>query len=437
MPNSRAPRASVPAVVKALALTGLSLLMLGNARATSSLKTLHNFCNVGECEDGLFPMAKLVRDSDGNYFGATQSGAFTTDNGTIFELERRGAKYKFRTIYTFCEDDETCPEQPGNLILGADGSIYGTTVIGGRNLGGTVFKLMPNANRKKWKLVTLYSFCAKEDCKDGQSISGGLTYQGQEQGIPYDGTSPLYGTSYYGGEKNGGTVYKLTFKPGKHVAIHTIIHDFCFAQGCTDGVNPFDALLIDISGNLYGTAGGGAFGADAGLVFQLTPQGDDYAYTVLHNFCASANCADGKLPSNLRLFDDALFGAAGGGATNNGLIFKLMPNGANSKETILYNFCSLANCADGASPGALAIDANGDIYGGTGKGSVHDPVNAGVIFKLQGKRESVLYQFCSEANCTDGPWMSAPLAIDPDGHLLGVTRYGGPGKGGTAFEFTP
>jgi len=65
---------------------------------------------------------------------------------------------------------------------------------------------------------------------------------------------------------------------------------------CTDGSNPVAGLIMDGSGNLYGTtAEGGRSLYDVGTVFELTPHAAKTAWTeqVLHSFCAEGgNCID-------------------------------------------------------------------------------------------------------------------------------------------------
>jgi uncharacterized repeat protein (TIGR03803 family) len=77
-----------------------------------------------------------------------------------------------------------------------------TRSIGGAHVGGTVFKLTPNAARTKWSEVVLYSFCAVGDCIDGHQPQAGLIM---------DGSGHLYGTTQFGGAHNShGAVFELT-----------------------------------------------------------------------------------------------------------------------------------------------------------------------------------------------------------------------------------
>jgi uncharacterized repeat protein (TIGR03803 family) len=101
----------------------------------------------------------------------------------------------------------------------------------------------------------------------------------------------------------------------------------------------------------------------------------------------------------------------------------------------LYNFCSHSDCADGATPSAALIQAtNGSLYGSTLSGGT---ANDGTLFKMTTSGElSLLYDFCSAANCTDGSLPNSPLVLGPDGNFYGTTTQGGPSGGGAFFDIT-
>jgi len=149
--------------------------------------------------------------------------------------------------------------------------------------------------------------------------------------------------------------------PGDHASAQqfTVLYSFCSQQNCADGSRPVAGLTIDIHGALYGTTNqGGA--TNNGAAFKLappaTPNGQ-WPESVLYSFCSAAQCIDGAEPGFARLLFDkhgGLFGTApGGGGHNDGAVFKLTPPSAPSgiwTETVLYSFCSLTNCTDGADP---------------------------------------------------------------------------------------
>jgi uncharacterized repeat protein (TIGR03803 family) len=154
---------------------------------------------------------------------------------------------------------------------------------------------------------------------------------------------------------------------------------------------PEGGLIFDQSGNLYGTTYlGGAKGF--GVVFTLTPQSDGrWTKSVLYSFCSLAHCADGAYPVAGLVFDQTgnLYGttASGGANQESGAVFKLAPNADGSwTESVLYSFCALNNCVDGSSPqSSLTFDQMGNLYGTTGGGgssSFCGGFGCGTVFKL-------------------------------------------------------
>jgi uncharacterized repeat protein (TIGR03803 family) len=132
-----------------------------------------------------------------------------------------------------------------------------------------------------------------------------------------------------------------------------------------------------------------------------------------------------------------LYGAtnAGGANGNNGTVFKLDIAG---HETVLYSFCSVANCADGINPdlGQLILDASGNLYGTTGGGGDN---GRGTAFRLDSAgHETILYSFCAtstlQVSCTDGSFALNGLAQDVSGNLYGTALGGGANGGGGVFK---
>src|SRR5437016_5528086 len=115
--------------------------------------------------------------------------------------------------------------------------------------------------KKNGAFQVLYSFCSQTSCADGAQPYAGLTYQGQQNGQLYDGSSTLYGTTSAGGAIGIGGVFSLT--PGGGEAIL-----YSFGNSTNDGRLPISPLIMDGTGNLYGTAKyGGAAGA--GTLFEI------------------------------------------------------------------------------------------------------------------------------------------------------------------------
>ena len=132
--------------------------------------------------------------------------------------------------------------------------------------------------------------------------------------------------------------------------------------------------------------------------------------------------------------DGTFFGTArSGGSVGNGVVYKFDP--ATGVYSVLHNFCSQTNCADGRNPNdGLVMNSAGDLYGTTFDGGVHSNFD-GTIFKFSNNVFSVVYNFCSQENCVDGESPYAGVAIDNNNNLIGVTEIGGAGANGVVFEF--
>jgi uncharacterized repeat protein (TIGR03803 family) len=433
-------------VVPAVLLIMISAFVPNGARAAAGLETLYSFCSKGACADGAGPLAPVIMDASGRLFGTTTGGGSALE-GTTFELVPHHGTWKEVVLHTFCSKTD-CADGAGPvspLIMDVNGNLYGTTYLTGI-AKEVVFELVHQPDQRKWQFRRLYAFCPQENCPDGVGAEGGLSYSGQSAGQLYDGVSPLFGTTFSGGAFNQGTVFKLT--PVTRKWHEEVIYDFC-AQGgsCADGAQPAAPVAMDSAGNLFGTTIRGGANV-AGIAFMLSPnEGTGWSETVLYNFCSMSACADGGLPNGVILGPSGtLYGttSAGAGAKCGGggcgVVFELSPNGAQSQYTVLYSFCSQADCKDGINPtGLLAMDASGNLFGVTlnGGNTRFMDTGGGTAFELEGTLLRVLYRFCSESNCADGG-NPGSVILKGDGHLFGTTANGGAGSGGgTVFELTP
>jgi len=214
-----------------------------------------------------------------------------------------------------------------------------------------------------------------------------------------------------------------------------VLHAFVYGS-LNDGAGPTGLQVFDKEGNLYGTTGGG--GAYMyGTAYELTRGGANgqWTETILHNFPDGAT--DGYQPTGV-VIDGAgnLYGATTHGGLNGlGTVFELTP-GANGQwtETILWNFCSLPDCADGGGPLTPTLNPAGGLYGVTyGYPGTAFELTPGV----NGWTFSLLYTFCSQPNCADGSNPIGPLTLDAKGNLYGETFEGGTTDGGTVFTLQP
>lgn len=321
----------------------------------------------------------------------------------------------FSVLHDFCSQRYcTDGEYPtAALIADKKGNLYSTTFGGGHDDGncmqqaligcGTVFKITPDG-----KETVLYAFL------------GGADGQYPYAGLVMDGKGNLYGTTTAGG--NQGTVFRIA--PD---GTETILHAF---TGGSDGGTPEAGLILDDSGNLYGTTRWGGVGRTWGTVFKLAPDGTE---TVLYSFCAPSACNDGSDPEGGLVADASgnFFGTTKrGGANDGGVVFKLAPNGT---ETKLYDFCSQTVCADGGGPLAdLVVDKKANLYGTTHGGGTYDE---GTVFKLATDgTETVLHSFTGG---TDGGGPYGGVIFDTKGNLYGTAALGGAYGFGNVFKLSP
>jgi uncharacterized repeat protein (TIGR03803 family) len=341
---------------------------------------------------GAYPWAGVTLDAAGNLYGTTTDGGIGF--GVVYKVDPTGNE---TVLYSFTSlPDGEHPES--SVILDAAGNLYGTTNGGGVAGAGVVYKLDPTGHKS-----TLYSFTGA----DGAFPVAGVVL---------DAAGNLYGTTQYGGltgcsSSGCGVVYKLD-PTGKE----TVLHSF---TGGADGAGPMADVILDASGNLYGTTEvGGA--ANNGVVFKLDPAGQQ---TVLFNFPGGNG---GKLPYAGVLQDASgnLYGTTyNGGEANAGIVYKLDPAG---HETVLCGFPGGA----GAKPyGSLVTGAQGNLYGATSNGGVR---NEGAVYKMDAAgRETLLYSFTGGA---DGAKPEAGVILDAAGNLYGTTAGGGAGKDGVVYK---
>lgn len=380
--------------------------------STGTKSILYSF--TGNQDDGGEPFAGLITDGVGNFFGITGVGG-SQGNGTVFKLSPDGAGSYSNLILDSLVPISPAPMRlpPGRLLRDSAGALYGVMPYGGTTNAGAVFKLTPAINGSYTESI-VYSFTGGSDggypfaglvrdsagnlygattagdfgstiFKLSPNVSGGYDFsvlhtftQATEGDVIYgtlllDAAGNLYGTTFSGGINGGGTVFKLA-PDGNLSVLHT------FGSDPSDGGNSWCALVMDSSGNLFGTTeGGGAHGH--GTVFKLTPDGNGgYNESVLHSF-ASGN-TDGEAPYAGVTLDSQgnLFGiTTAGGIGGHGAVFKLRPNGNNTySETLLYSLAE-TDSGYGIGYGELLLDSAGNLYGTVRDGGIH---NNGAVFMI-------------------------------------------------------
>jgi uncharacterized repeat protein (TIGR03803 family) len=371
--------------------------------------------------DGYSPLAGLVMDEAGNLYGSTPSGG-TLGYGSIFKLTRdTQSNWNYSLIYNFKSVTDGWGPQ-GGVVLDGAGNVYGTTAAGGITSCscGTAFELSPSSSGTYTK-TTIHNFSGAEQL-------------GTIAALVLDSQGNLYGTTPFGnGHLNisdKGTVYRLS--PSSSGWTYTVLYGF----PASDGAEPEAGPTFDSAGNLYGTTASGG-STEAGTVYELSPSGNGvWTEKLLYTF-RSGN--DGAFPRSNIVMDGTgnLFGttSGGGSSTGSGTVFELSPNGTGWKETILHAFQS--NGIDGTFPWAgLTRDASGNLFGTTYTGGTY---GFGTVFKMTLSSsgtwsESVLHSFTGGA---DGSQPYAPITIDAAGNLCGSTVYGGAHSVGAIFVLSP
>ncbi|HEY3972234.1 MAG TPA: choice-of-anchor tandem repeat GloVer-containing protein [Candidatus Sulfotelmatobacter sp.] len=296
-------------------------------------------------------------------------------------------------------------------------------------------------------LFAAHAAAAQEKVLYSFSNSSGFTLP--VAGVISDASGNLYGTAFYGGDNGVGMVFELS--PSASGWKQTVLHSFN-----TDGIDGYwvtGGLILDASGNLYGTTefGGastcGVF-LGCGTIFKLTPNvGGEWTETILYDFQGP----DGWEVHAGLIVDAAgnLYGTtANGGAYNQGVVFELSPAAGGWTEKTLHDF---TGGADGGVPyGKVLLDAAGNLYGMNSAGGGATPAcryGCGTVFELSPPSElspstsgtwswKGLHDFGKRSG--DGHYPQNGLIFDTRGNLYGSTLEGGGGQNrGIVFQLAP
>jgi uncharacterized repeat protein (TIGR03803 family) len=277
-----------------------------------ALKVLHSF----DYNNGAAPLAlTYVGQSSGALwdavsplFGTAFEGSDANDDGLAYEFVINGTTAVETVIHRF-----TTAKGPNDLLADSAGNLYGTTLEGGKYGSGILYKL---ANGR-WHQSILHNFCTIQDhCAAGPA--GRLVM---------DGSGNLFGVTRYGGANSScanndgcGTVFEFTN------GTFDIIYNFCPVAGCADGSSPLGGVILDTSGHLFGTTSGNA--TLPSTVFELQASGGSWFESVLYTFCSQLSCTDGNDAGAPLIMDSSgdLFGTTSrDGANGDGTVFELKP----------------------------------------------------------------------------------------------------------------
>lgn len=401
----------------------VSFSLTTNSAAEDRFRILHSFADHPAADpwNVVFgPTGVAFGVSGGGYtYNACQPGISC---GTVFGLSpTENGGWRFSVLYLFTGGpDGWLPD--GTLLVDSESRLYGMTWMGGSQASGTVFELSPSVDGR-WVHRTIHNFTGY----DGQIPYGGLIA---------DALGNLYGITLQGGTYDEGTVFRLT-RDADGAWSESVLHSFYAPE---DGYCPTGPLVFDKEWNLYGaTTCGGTF--NQGGVFKLTQNlNGDWSETPLYSFGAFEN--DGQLPEAGVVLDESgnIFGTTWrGGSKGGGVVFELskQPDGT-WVETILHDF---VGDGDGFSLwGPVTLDREGNLYGSTQQGGTFGAYGYGTLFTLHhrvgmGWSETILHNF---SNGPDGGMPQQGVTLRFSGMstgIFGAAPSGGSGGSGVVYEF--
>ena len=356
--------------------------------------------------------AGLAIDAAGRLYGTTYFGG-SGGGGTAFRLSRAGSGWVLSTLYSF--NGTIGGDEPGILVIGPDGALYGTTLSGGAPCNcGVVFRLRPSPHACSstlcpWHEEILYEF---QGTPDGANPSGSP--------LTFDSAGNIYGTTLYGGSESApGTVFQLS--PSAAGWTERVIHTF---HGY-DGSHPAGSLAFDSAGDMYGTTENGGLD-DIGTVYELSPDGSDWTYSVLHSFGSEGFPIAGVVL-------DPSGNLYGGTLLSPGNAFEMSLHDGFWSYTSLYQFDGGEDW--GGVSGNLLRDPSGNLYGPVMTGG--SPRGQGSIFKLAPAGGSWTYTDLHDfGEGADGVGPQGGLVRDSSGNLYGVTIGGGQYSDGIIYEIS-
>jgi uncharacterized repeat protein (TIGR03803 family) len=411
---------------------------------------LVDFTGIGGIAKGSSPETELLAGADGYFYGTTTSGG-ASDLGVIFRMSPTGA---MTTLVEFTGTSGTKKgDRPrGGLAQAPNGTLFGTTTLGGTQNLGTLFKVDPDGGN----FQTLVEFTGTTGPHKGSSPEARLTM---------DTHGVLWGSTSRGGATDLGTIFNIT-----QAGVLDTVVEFTGATGSHPGGDPDEALLLDGDGNFYGTSGSSVFKMkpdgtmllnvelDPAIGYNptsLTFGGDGFLYGVcresespwgsIFRFApdgtvtflveaddSSGTAGIGEITSLVNGGDGSIYGTTSqGGNAARGSVFRLTGGGT---QTNLLEFAGStsrdkAKTRLGTGPTSLLRSSDGNFYGVTTRGGLSD---AGTVFRMApGGAHEVIHDF-SENSAMDGRWPTN-LVLGPGGVLFGTTS----GSPDVVFKVTP
>jgi len=365
--------------------------MVRELTASGAYIDLHDFggtitnANGMSGPDGINPYGGPTIDASGNLYGTTTGGGPNRsvagfNGGVLWEIKRSGAYIDLHDFGgTVINANGTSgpdgADTNAELVIDKSGNIFGTAIYGGANPGssnfndGMVWELKASGTYKD-----LHDFGGTVVNTLGAPVADGTT---PWCGIKFDSSGNMFGTTNAGGASQVGIVWELT--PS---GVCTDLHDFGGAitntngESGPDGSQPQAGVVIDGSGNVYGTAYFGGLNGD-GIVWEIKHTG---AYIDLHDFGGSIENANGESGSDGQDPEEIVFDSSGdmygtaftGGGEGWGMVWELTKSGS---YLDIHDFGGAIVDAngesgpDGTNPtGGVTFNASGTMFGAASMG---------------------------------------------------------------------
>ncbi len=406
-------RVGVIAVAVLLALATIT----GQTARAQTFSVLHYFSGG---TDGGNPSSSLTVGGAGTLYGtaAESQGQF----GVAFKLTERASGWTLDPLHEFTNQPDGAYPYAG-LATGPNGALYGMTYAGGYGVG-TVYELRPPATACKtaicyWDETILHAFT-------GNRGDGGYPYYGN---VTFDQAGNMYGTASEDGAGLCGVVWEMAVAGGW---TESVLYNF---TGHEDGCSPYSGVVLDSAGNLYGTTIDLVIDA-VGRIYQLVPSSGGWT----ENTLVVLNATTGIEPYGTLIIDDSgnLYGTAyNDGPNGGGTVFELSPSNGGWTFSLVYSFSSCNPTA------GVTLGPDGDLYGVCDAGGANGD---GWVFEMpRSCNQTCTPTDLHDFDGTDGAVPEGAVAFDASGNLYGTTWVGGIGDCtiglyhgcGTVWEITP
>ena len=377
---------------------------------TSSLTTRVDFTGTTGAFPGSRPAAALTAGESGIWWGTTSAGG-ANGNGTVFRYSVGAGS--FSSVAAFTGTGGAVPGRipATSLVSDASGSFYGTTNAGGSEDFGTIYKV----NSVTSAFTPLIAFTGNSGAVPGSTPHAGL--------VP-DGGGSLWGVTVGGGTARQGSLYKIAADTGAFTPVVSLLRSL----GIVPGSNPVAGLTSGPDGLLWGsTERGGVW--NLGILFTINPLTG--AMQRVLDFTGTTGVAKGSAPSVALVNDGAgfLWGVTTtGGAGDLGTLFKINP--VTRVFTTVVEF--LGN--NGRNPlGRLVADGAGNFWGTTSEGGSQ---SRGTVFRINmaSAQLTTVADFTGTSGNFPGDGPSDGLTSDGAGFLWGITYEGGTTNRGTVYK---